>query len=230
MKRFSTAILALAFFLATFAAAEALAKPAPKPAAVKPAKIPALVVPGKPGLLPDMTLGNPNAPVTVVEYASAACPHCADWNTENWAAFEAKYIATGKVRYVFREVLTNPQQYALSAFLIGRCAVARSKNPGDSTPYFTVVKAFFAGQANYFQTQQIGTVMADVTAKTGMTTADMQACVADETTFSAFMTTMRTNMEADGVSSTPTFIINGVNLGRKHEMVDLDAAITAASK
>ena len=140
---------------------------------------------------------------------------------------QAKYIATGKVRYVFREVLTNPQQYALSAFLIGRCAVAHSRNPTDAAPYFTVVNAFFAGQAEYFQSQQIGSVMADVTAKTGMTTPAMQACVSDEAGFAAFMKTMRAHMEKDGVSSTPTFFVNGKKIDG-HEMKELDAAIASA--
>jgi len=221
IRRIAVAVAALSCL-----AVPAMAKVVAKPVVVS-AKIPALVVPSDPGLLPDMTLGNPNAPVTVMEYASAACPHCAAWKNENWAGFQAKYIATGKVRYVFREVLTNPQQYALSAFLIGRCAVAQSKTPTDATPYFTVVNAFFAGQAEYFQSQQIGSVMADVTAKTGMTTPAMQACVSDEAGFTAFMKTMRAHMEKDGVSSTPTFFVNGKKIDG-HEMKELDAAIASA--
>lgn len=218
IRRIAALCLALSFL-----AAPAMARAAVKPVA---AKIPAIVVPSDPGLLPDMTLGNPRAAITVIEYASAACPHCAAWKTENWAGFQAKYLATGKVRYIFREVLTNPQQYALSAFLIGRCAVAQSGNPADSTPYFTVVNAFFAGQAEYFRTQQIGSVMADVTAKTGMTTPAMQACVSDEPGFTAFMKTMRAHMEKDGVTSTPTFFVNGKRVDG-HEMKNLDAAIAA---
>lgn len=218
IRRIVAALLALSF-LGTPVMAQAGTKAA--------VKIPALVVPSDPGLLPDMTLGNPKAGITVIEYASAACPHCAAWKTENWGSFQSKYIASGKVRYIFREVLTNPQQYALSAFLIGRCAVAHSKNPADSTPYFTVVNAFFAGQAEYFRTQQIGTVMADVTAKTGITTPAMQACVSDEPGFTAFMKTMRAHMEKDGVTSTPTFFVNGKRIDG-HEMKDLDAAIASA--
>ena len=218
IRRIVAALLALSF----------LGAPVMAQAGTKAAvKIPALVVPSDPGLLPDMTLGNPKAGITVIEYASAACPHCAAWKTENWGSFQSKYIASGKVRYIFREVLTNPQQYALSAFLIGRCAVAHSKNPADSTPYFTVVNAFFAGQAEYFRTQQIGTVMADVTAKTGITTPAMQACVSDEPGFTAFMKTMRAHMEKDGVTSTPTFLVNGKKVDG-HEMKDLDAAIASA--
>src|SRR5690348_11805579 len=115
IRRIVAALLALSF----------LGAPVMAQAGTKAAvKIPALVVPSDPGLLPDMTLGNPKAGITVIEYASAACPHCAAWKTENWGSFQSKYIASGKVRYIFREVLTNPQQYALSAFLIGRCAVA----------------------------------------------------------------------------------------------------------
>ncbi|MGZ6042761.1 MAG: DsbA family protein, partial [Asticcacaulis sp.] len=162
-----------------------------------------------PGLLPDMAMGNEKAPVTVVEYASAACPHCADWNKENWAAFKAKYIDTGKVHYIFREVLTNPQEYAFAGFMIGRCAVARSKTPADATPFFTVVQTFFNGQDAFYQTGQMNTVMDDVEKKTGLDLPALQACVSDSGQADAFMKTMRTHMEADNVSSTPTFLVNG---------------------
>ncbi|MDI7774061.1 thioredoxin domain-containing protein [Asticcacaulis sp. EMRT-3] len=200
----------------------------PASAADHAAAIPALVMPSSdPKLLPDMTLGNPKAPVTVIEYASAACPHCAAWKKENWANFQAKYLATGKVHYIFREVLTSPQQYALSAFLIGRCAVNQSANPKDSTPYFKVVDTFFKDQDDYYQTGQVGTVLADVTKAVGISHQAELDCVADGPSFSAFMDTMNAHMAADHVNSTPTFFVNGKRL-ESHEMSDIEAAIAAA--
>ena len=206
------------------------ASPAARPAVHAPSAPPveAHVIPAsQPNLLPDMSLGSPNAPVTVIEYASAACPHCAAWNAGVWPAFEAKYVTTGKVRYIFREILTDPQQYALTAFLVGRCAVARSKDPTNSAPYFAVVDSFFNGQQSYYQNQVISAVTADVTKKTGMTTADINTCVADTATFNAFMNNMNAHARQDGVSGTPTFFVNGQRT-QGHEMADLDAAIAAA--
>ncbi|MBW8733124.1 MAG: DsbA family protein [Asticcacaulis sp.] len=201
-------MVSAALVCAPYAAlAKAKAAKAPTPAA----PVTAAVLPAEPGLLPDMTLGNPKAPVTVVEYASAACPHCAAWNKENWPAFRDKYVATGKVKYVFRELLTNPAEYALAGFLIGRCAVAQSKTPQSSANYFTVVDTFFKNQA------------------TGLSTMKQLDCVTDQGQIDAFYKTMNTHAEADKIHSTPTFIVNGKTV-EGHEMKDIDAAIAAAAK
>src|SRR5258708_5119572 len=69
----------------------------------------------QPVLAPEMSLGDPKAKVTVVEYASASCPHCARFNNEVFDDFKKKYVDTGKVRYVFREFLTPPEQFAGAA-------------------------------------------------------------------------------------------------------------------
>ncbi len=208
----------------------AVAKPAPaKPAAAKVGPLPAAVVPTEPGLLPDMQLGNPNAPVTVVEYASASCPHCAAWNRENWPTFSAKYVATGKVRYVFRELLTSPAEYALAGFLIGRCAVAKSKTPQNSSAYFSVVDSFFSGQQSYYKTGDMAPIEAEVAKKTGLSQMTQLDCVTDEKQVDAFYKTMNTHAEADKVSQTPTFIVNGKKIDG-HEMKDIEAAIAAAAK
>lgn len=207
----------------------AATKPTPAKKTPPAPAIPAIVIPtSEPGLLPDMSLGSPTAPVTVIEYASAACSHCAAWNADVWPTFQAKYVATGKVRYIFREVLTNPQQYALSAFLLGRCAVTHSKDPGNSAPYFAVVNSFFSGQKAYFTDNVISPIMTDVRTKTGMSQADVQACIGDSAGFSAFMANMNARTKADHVSGTPTFFVNGQRI-KGHDLADLDAAIAAAN-
>src|SRR5580700_5874084 len=95
----------------------------------------------------DMQMGNPQAKVTVVEYASASCPHCADFNNEVFPAFKAKYIDTGKIHYVFREFLTPPAEVAAASFLIARCA-GRDK-------YFSVLDTIFRGQEQMYQSGDI---------------------------------------------------------------------------
>lgn len=202
---------------------------APKKPAKKPVAIPAHVVPTEAGLLPDMSLGNPKAPVTVIEYASAACPHCAHWNKDIWPAFQAKYVATGKVRYIFREIITSPAEYALSAFLIGRCAVTKSKTPNNSAPYFAVLETFFTGQAAYFDTGDLSPLTQSVQKKTGLDPMAQLDCVTDEKQLDVFYKTMRVHAEQHGIKSTPTFVVNGKTIDG-HEMADLDAAIAAAQK
>ena len=70
----------------------------------------------------DMSLGNPNSKITVVEYASASCSHCARWNNDVFPAFKAKYIDTNKVNYVYREFLTPPVQVAAASYMMARTA------------------------------------------------------------------------------------------------------------
>lgn len=213
----------------------ALAAPHAAEAKTKPAKVPAVpatgayVLPSEPGLLPDMVLGNPKASVTVVEYASAACPHCAAWNKDNWPSFRDKYIATGKVKYVFRELLTNPAEYALAGFLIGRCAVAQGRTPQNSTNYFTVVDTFFKNQDAYYKTGDMAPIEAQVAKATGLSTMKQLDCVTDQTQIDAFYKTMNAHASADKIHSTPTFIVNGKTV-EGHEMKDIDAAIAAAGK
>ncbi|MFI4936691.1 MAG: thioredoxin domain-containing protein, partial [Caulobacterales bacterium] len=90
----------------------------------------------------DMALGDPRARVTVVEYASVGCPHCAHWNNEVFAAFKAKYIDTRKVLFVLRECLTGDPDVAAAGFLLARCA--------GKDKYFQVVDAIFHGQASMY--------------------------------------------------------------------------------
>src|SRR5665213_1004091 len=90
------------------------------------------------GTDPDMALGSLRAPVTVIEYASVGCPHCAVWARTVFPAFKKKYINTGKVRFVFREMLTGDPALAAAGFLVARCAAPAK--------YFQVVDAIFADQ------------------------------------------------------------------------------------
>src|SRR5439155_2600770 len=92
----------------------------------------------------DMTMGSPNAKVTMIEYASVSCPHCARFATEVFPAFKAKYIDTGQVRYVAREALTGDPAIAAAGFLTARCA--------GKDKYFQVVDAIYRAQPEIFAT------------------------------------------------------------------------------
>ncbi|MGE5502482.1 MAG: thioredoxin domain-containing protein [Ignavibacteriales bacterium] len=95
----------------------------------------------------DMSMGSPTAKVTVIEYASASCPHCARWNNDVFPQFKAKYVDTGKVRYVYREFLTPPIEVASAGFLLARCA--------GKDKYFPVLDAIYRNQAQMYESGDI---------------------------------------------------------------------------
>lgn len=201
-------------FLATGAAASAgaLALLASGPASAEVWKLDPL-----PG---DMSLGNPRAAVTVVEYASAACPHCAHFNNKVLPAFKAKYIATGKALYVLREFLTPPNEVAAAGFLLARCA-------GEGR-YFSTLDAFFHGQEGMYRDRDARKLIYSVGAKAGLSPTQVTACLTDETGRAELNDRVERNMMADMVTYTPTFVINGRDLDQlRHEvtLADLDAVI-----
>src|SRR5580692_10284004 len=91
----------------------------------------------------DMAMGNPKAKIEVIEYASLACPHCGHFNETIFPALKSKYIDTGKVHYVLKEMLTEPVTVAVAGFLIARCA--------GPEKYFTVVDQVFRSQSRWTQ-------------------------------------------------------------------------------
>ncbi len=170
----------------------------------------------------DMTLGSPRAPVTVVEYGSAACGHCADWAKNVYPAFKAKYIDTGKVRYVFREAITDPPQLAAVGFMLARCA--------GKDKYFTTLDGVFHAQEEVYRTGDIKAPMVAVAAKAGMTEQQFMACVTDEKGVEALNARVGKWETTAKFKVTPTFDINGTRYEAGQSLAQLDAAIAAATK
>jgi protein-disulfide isomerase len=179
-------------------------------------------------LLPDMTKGNPKARITVIEYGSATCSHCADWYAENWEAFDAEYIKTGKVKYVFREVATPPVTLAYSVYMLARCA-SEKQNPAkpDAVAYFGVLEGFWRRQEGVFKSRDYATPLKILGGKSGLSDADISACTADKARFADLNYTMQTRAEADKIDGTPTFFVNGTRVDGM-ELSDIKAAIAAA--
>ena len=174
----------------------------------------------------DMTQGNPNAKVTVVEYASASCAHCARWNAEVYPAFKAKYIDTGKVNYVYREILTPPQEVAAAAFLLARCA--------GKDKYFQVVDSVYRAQEQMFQTGQFREGLLNVAQSAGMTEEQFNACVSNEKALKDLNARVEKYSKEAKIQGTPTFVVNGKKVGSEEggarTLAELDAAIAEASK
>lgn len=167
----------------------------------------------------DRVLGRADAPVTMIEYASFTCSHCAHWNNDVFPAFKAQFIDTGKVKLVFRDLPTDPQQYSMAAALIGRCAA-----PGK---FFDVAKSLFAGQAA-LATGGGRAWFDNAIVASGRTQAEIEACF-DEPAKQQALTADIDAAIAAGVNSTPTFFVNGRPFSGDPTVEALSLAITAAT-
>jgi protein-disulfide isomerase len=182
----------------------------------------------------DMSQGSPKAPVTVIEYASPTCPHCAHFEADVFPAFKAKYVDTGKVRYVLREAPIHPDLDA-AAFLLARCA--------GPAAYFNVIDGVMKGQDEYFSLfltqgpnadQEIAdayrAVLHRVGKAAGVDEQRATACLTDEASIKAMQERVNREMAQYQVASTPTFVINGVKLNPPGavDLATLDAAIASA--
>ncbi|QUD90845.1 DsbA family protein [Phenylobacterium montanum] len=170
-----------------------------------------------------MTLGNPKAKVTVIEYASASCPHCARFNNEIFPEFKAKYIDTGKVRYVMREILTAPTEVAAAGFLTARC--------GGKAKYFPILDQVFRHQHEIYQNGDIQGVLGAAAKSQGLTQQQFEACVFDGKGLADLDARVDLYSRRDEITGTPTFIINGKRYDSgEMTLAELDAAIAAARK
>lgn len=183
----------------------------------------ATAAPAGPAVMPDdMSLGDPKAPVQVIEYASLSCPHCAHFNEAIFPTLKAKYIDTGKVRYTLKEMLTEPATVAAAGFLMARCA--------GPDKYFKVVDEVFRSQPRW-QSGSIKPILKEIGAANGVDAAKFDACLQDEAAIAAVGARAQRASEKDGVDSTPTLFINGKRLeGVPQTPAELEAAIAAAGK
>ena len=170
----------------------------------------------------DMAMGSPRAPVTVVEYASTGCPHCAHWSNEVFPAFKARFVDTGKVRFVLRECITGDPDLAASGFMLARCA--------GPAKYFDVVENVFTHQDDIRQPGDAGAaVLKDIAISAGLSDAAYQACLSDKAGFDAVQARSTRHADVDKVDSTPTFEINGKRIDGFASLDVLTAAIAAAT-
>jgi protein-disulfide isomerase len=171
----------------------------------------------------DMSLGDPNAPVKLVEYASLTCSHCARFNAEVFPELKKKYIDTGKVHYTLREFLTPPQELAAAGFLLARCA--------GEDKYFQVVDAVFRSQGEWASTGDVRGSLLRIAQSVGMSEAQFNQCISDEKALTELNKRMESAIKQQKISATPTFVINGKTVKEgEMSLAELDAAIAAASK
>jgi protein-disulfide isomerase len=155
----------------------------------------------KPQALPDMAMGSDKAPVTIVEYASMTCPHCAHFDEVTFPELKKRYIDTGKVRFIFREFPLD--NLAAAAFMLARCA-------GESDPnkYFALVDTLFRQQTQWAVQQPIPPLMA-IAKQAGFTEASFNACLANQKILDSIESVRQRAIDTFKVHSTPTFFVNG---------------------
>ena len=166
----------------------------------------------------DMSLGNPKAKVHVVEYASASCPHCARFDTQVFPAFKAKYVDTGRVYYTLKEFLTAPPAVAAAGFIIARC--------GGTSKYFKILDDVFKSQDQW--QGDLKPIFTKIAADNGVTAAQVEACLNDDAAIQALDDRFKRAMNVDGITSTPTFVINGKRMEGEVTLAQLDDAIAQA--
>lgn len=164
----------------------------------------------------DRVLGRADAPVTVVEYASLTCIHCAAWHTGVLPAFKAQYIDTGKVRFVYRDLPTPPADVAATGAALARCAAPER--------FFAVIDVLMHNQAMI--RADVGPWYDAGVAASGRTLQQIETCVAAPAT----MENLRAGIEggrAAGVAGTPTFFVNGQKVANG-SLETLAAAVESA--
>lgn len=165
----------------------------------------------------EIALGNPNAKVKVIEYASVVCPHCAQFNADVFPAFKKKYIDSGQVYYVFREFPTQPVQLAVAGFMVARCA--------GTDRYFQVVDKLFTGQGALMESGNAQKYLLDAAQAGGIDEAGVRTCLADEAALNALSDRIQHAVDVEKIEATPTFIIGTSKLEGSQSLTQLDAVI-----
>ena len=166
----------------------------------------------KPFLGTEFELGSAKAPITVIEYGSSACPHCARFNNNVFPAFKAKYIDTGKVHYVFREFLTQPVEFASAAFLMARCT--------GQDRYFAALDDVFHDQEKIYKSNDLLGGLQIIGQKYGLSKADFLSCIRDPQSQKALQA-REMAAHSNGIDGTPTFLINKERLEGEVTLGDL---------
>lgn len=151
------------------------------------------------GALGDKIIGKADAPVTIVEYASLTCSHCADFHANTFKILKEKYIDTGKVRLIFREFPLDPLSTAAS--MMARCA--------PESRYFPLVDVLFSQQRSWAMADKPLDSLLAIARQAGFTQESFEACLKNQSIYDGLNAAKVRGAEVHGVTSTPTFFING---------------------
>lgn len=166
------------------------------------------------GPLGDQTMGPDNAPVTVIEYASLTCSHCAHFAETTFPKLKEKYIDTGKVRFIFREFPFDP--VAAGAFMLARCA------PKDK--YFPLIDLLFANQQHWAVEKPLQPLLG-IAKQVGFTEDSFKACLANQKVLDGIEWVRNRAADKFKVDATPTFFVNGQKVSGAVSIDEFDKII-----
>jgi protein-disulfide isomerase len=183
----------------------------------------------KPGPLGDMVLGDDKAPVTIIEYASMTCPHCAAFHATTYPELKKRFIDTGKARFIFREFPLD--QLAAAGFMLARCSTQEMKpsEPGSegakiaAQRYYAMVEILFAKQRDWVVQRPLAPMLA-IAKQAGFSEDSFNACLKNQAVLDGIKEVGERGGKM-GVNSTPTFFINGKKFGGSITIDDFEKAI-----
>lgn len=156
----------------------------------------------------EMSLGNPDADVTVIEYASYSCPHCRNFHDGPFKDLKADYIDTGKIHFIYREVFFRDDLAALWAGMVARCA--------GPDRFFGVVDEIYRQQEAWSRqatAADAATALRRIGLTAGIEEDALEACLSDGDMAQAMAAVDATNRTEHNIRSTPSFVINGTTHG-----------------
>jgi protein-disulfide isomerase len=162
------------------------------------------------GPLPDIPLGAENAPITMIEYASMTCPHCAAFEVQTFPMLKEKYIDTGKLRYIMREYPLD--RLAAAAFMLARCAGPDKYNP--------LIETLFQQQQKWAVREPLPPLLA-IVRQAGFTQQTFDECINDQAMLKQIQEQRDRASQKFKVESTPTFFINGTKYSGAMSFDDL---------
>ena len=176
----------------------------------------------KPVSLPDMALGSKDAAVTITEFASMTCPHCAAFNEQVFPKIKSEYIDTGKVRYIFREFPLDIK--AAAGSMLSRCIAN-----GDAPKYFAVTDMLFRQQNDWVMKNTTET-LARIGKQAGLSQQQVETCLKDQALLDKIVADQKYASETLKVNSTPTFFLNGEMIKGETSFEEFDKRIKALLK
>ena len=173
------------------------------------------------GGIEDMILGDPDAPITMIEYASYTCPHCGSFHQNTYPQLKADYIDTGKVKFIFREVYFD--RFGLWASMVARC--------GGQDRFFGITDLMFKTQGDWTRAGDASVIVEElrkIGRLAGLNNETLESCLQNEDQAKALVAWYQENAARDDINSTPSFIINGrkyANMGYAEMQEVLDGLL-----
>jgi protein-disulfide isomerase len=168
-----------------------------------------------PGPLPDIVQGSASAPVSIIEYASMTCVHCAAFHEETWPKLKAKYVDTGKVRFILREFPLDP--LATAAFMLARCVGPDRRN--------AIVDLLYTQQKSWAFVDKPIESLAALVKQAGISQADFETCLKNQSLYDQVNQTRDEASKKFQIHATPTFFVNGRQMSGEQPIEDFDKVL-----